>query len=51
LEVVRQLAEEKRKAGFVMSERQPNGAFNDVYARREVKTTRIKESLLYHPSS
>jgi len=34
LDVVRQLAEEKRKAGFVKSEGQPNGAFKDVYVRR-----------------
>ena len=40
LEVVRQLAEEKRKAGFVKPERQLNGAFKDVYVRREVKTTK-----------
>ena len=39
LEVVRQLAEEKRKAGFVRPERQPNGAFKDVYVRRDVKAT------------
>jgi threonine aldolase len=39
LEVVRQLTEEKRKAGFVKTERQSNGAFKDVYVRREVKTT------------
>ena len=39
LEVVRQLAEEKRKAGFVKPERQPNGAFKDVYVRR-VQTTK-----------
>ena len=39
LEVVRQLAQEKRKAGFFKTERQPNGAFKDVYVRREVKTT------------
>jgi len=40
LEVVRQLAEEKRKAGFVKLERQPSGAFKDVYVRKEVKTTK-----------
>ncbi|KAF8807201.1 hypothetical protein BYT27DRAFT_7189286 [Phlegmacium glaucopus] len=38
LDVVRQLAEEKRKAGFVKPEGQPNGAFKDVYVRRAVKT-------------
>lgn len=38
LEVVRKLAEEKRKAGFVKPENQPNKAFKDVYVRREVKT-------------
>lgn len=39
LEVVRKLAEEKRKAGFVKPESQPSeAAFKDVYVRREVKT-------------
>lgn len=40
LDVVRQLAEEKRKAGFVKPEGQPNGAFKDVYVRRAVKAAK-----------
>lgn len=40
LELVRQLSEEKQKAGFVKPERQPNGAFKDVYVRRDVETTK-----------
>lgn len=37
LGVVRQLAEEKRRAGFVKPEGQVNGAFKDVYVRRAVR--------------
>jgi len=40
LDIVRQLAEEKRKAGFVKPEEQPNRAFNDVYVRRAIKTAK-----------
>jgi threonine aldolase len=34
LAVVRELAEEKKKAGFVRPSQQPNGVFKDVYVRR-----------------
>ena len=37
LDLVRQLGEEKQKAGFVKPEEQPNHALKDVYVRRAAK--------------